>query len=195
MHRCKDWTFTLFCMYCPNAAHGPRVLQLSESIFQRAEASLSLHPPGVLPTSSYSTTIACSAWLLPTHTSTGALAVRNSYHRSLFCLARWNHTYKISHVKYGPVGLKFVWTSIKIYIFQKWNVTCIHLTYALFSSSRFCWQASKVNTVLNTLKVQQRSWGIWSLNGECIHIIMFLSWSLIFNLDMKNKLSTISILH
>lgn len=64
-------------------------LQLFESIFQRVEASLSLHPSGMLPTPSFTTH---SPWLLPTHIHWS----RNhqSDCSSLYCLARWMNTTK-----------------------------------------------------------------------------------------------------
>lgn len=124
VQRYSGWTFTLFCMCCPNTVHGPQVLQLSESIFQHAEASFSLHPPGVLPTSSFSTTISPQFMASAhTHTSTGALAVRN-YHSSLFCLARWScrfefrlnnenlHSTKIKN-NTQPFWLMSCWTAVR----------------------------------------------------------------------------------
>lgn len=57
LHRCRGWTFTLYWMCFLSAAYGLGVLQLSGSIFQHAEASISLHLPGAQPTFSFSSTI------------------------------------------------------------------------------------------------------------------------------------------
>lgn len=82
-------------MYFLSAAHGPRAPQLSGSIFQHAEASISLHLPGTLPTFSFITNISqhCMASAHTrtharrhTHTHTRSWSQKHRYHRFVFFL-------------------------------------------------------------------------------------------------------------